>query len=241
MQFPVETISNSWNRLSSLSDSLQLALADRADPRLALRALEQFGNGDLVKALRWLTDDEGELEVLARRSYFHGNGFYKIPLLVGKSFVFRLHVWEAGVYAEENLHSHRWPFASFVAAGSLVSEYWEDSFSTDSRAYPELIYRGKNESLDSVGECKVQRRESVTHVAGESYWMNADNLHRIVGHGHGTSVTLMAHPIETRSWSRNIVLDGRIPDAVPSYLTSQELRRVLALVIDALHPASADA
>ncbi len=66
------------------------------------------------------------LASIAARSYWHGNGFLKIVLL-DKGYKLRLHIWFAGTPCEENIHSHRWGFASHVLTGTLKSELWADA------------------------------------------------------------------------------------------------------------------
>lgn len=66
------------------------------------------------------------LASIAARSYWHGNGFLKVVLL-DEGYKLRLHIWFAGTSCEENIHSHRWGFASHVLTGTLKSELWADA------------------------------------------------------------------------------------------------------------------
>ena len=70
------------------------------------------------------------LASIAARSYWHGNGFLKI-VLIDKGYKLRLHIWFAGTSCEENIHSHRWGFASHVLTGTLKSELWTDAANDD--------------------------------------------------------------------------------------------------------------
>ena len=73
--------------------------------------------------LSGLRDQPGMVREIARRSYWHPNGFAKLVLHVSDDpeFRVRLHVWPDGPaetrLGESNPHSHRWDFASTVVAG----------------------------------------------------------------------------------------------------------------------------
>ncbi|WP_433269263.1 hypothetical protein ACQPZF_06460 [Actinosynnema sp. CS-041913] len=57
---------------------------------------------------------------LPDRAYRHPNGFLKIVLIAEVEFQLRLHVWRPepdSPVATENVHNHRWDFASAVLVG----------------------------------------------------------------------------------------------------------------------------
>lgn len=197
-------------------------------------ALKDFGCSRLYKYLASLVTRQGAMEDLASRSYLHGNGFYKILLADLKTHVLRLHVWRRNASAEENLHSHRWPFASAIMLGSLTSELWVDAVGEDRQTFPELMYRGKNDPFESVGQCRIRLKNVVRHVAGDYYSMSADELHRIVNVGDQLTVTLMMRPHNTRSWARNILINETVPNAKPVYVSAMQLRAILDEVLEAL-------
>lgn len=206
----------------------------RGAMRQTAQLIQRFSARGLQDYLKSIISSSGELGQVAARSYLHGNGFFKIQLGATDSFVVRLHVWEKNTVAEENLHSHRWPFVSTIVLGVLTSESWIDAIGEDASAYPEVIYCGKDEPLISIGQSRVKLSEVRQFHAGDCYEMVADQLHRIVNVADKLTVTLMVRPRATRSWARNIITNDRIPNVKPSYISGQELRVVLEQVHKAL-------
>lgn len=207
---------------------------ERLRMELIANELKNFSQRELHNYLASVIACAYKLGEIAGNSYLHGNGFYKIPLIKYSSHTLRLHIWRTNASAEENLHSHRWPFASTIVLGSLISELWEDGVGDDAKTFQELKYLDKNRQLDTVGECRIRIKETCRKVAGDCYWMAADELHRIVNVGNELTVTLMMRPRNTRSWARNICIDNCTPNTKPSYLSIADLKLVLEEVIASL-------
>lgn len=231
----VSTVIDSVPALQArISELLRGGAEDSALASVA-SALHEFGRWGLQLHLEQILARRGELERLAAQSYFHGNGFYKIPMIRFADYTVRMHVWRRNASAEENLHSHRWPFASAIILGTLTSQIWVDAIGNEAQVFPELMYRGKNAQFEAVGECRIQLKEVRRQSAGDHYWMGADELHRIIEvGGPEIAVTLMLRPPETRSWARNILLEALIPNAKPVYLSVVELKSVLEEVLGAI-------
>jgi hypothetical protein len=217
--------------VAAINSEISALLNGDGDMAEVGEALARFGRRGLVDCLTAVAESEADLAVLASVSYLHGNGFFKIPLARCESHSLRLHIWRVGSSAEENLHSHRWPFASAVLLGELTCEIWEDGTGDDALIRPEMIYRGNASALEPIGDCRVRLKTICRYHAGDRYWLPADGLHRIVNVGSGLVATLMAHPRNTRSWARNILLHDLIPDPSPEYLSADALRSVLDDVV----------
>lgn len=119
-------------RVAEAGDPFPLQLADALRgnglrPGLA----ELTAAAEHVRAARdefaaWLRDlvaDDAMVADIAKRSYWHPNGFAKIVLHTGiePDFRVRLHVWPSSATpsrGESNPHSHRWEFASHVLTGT---------------------------------------------------------------------------------------------------------------------------
>ena len=74
-----------------------------------------------------LLTDERALSHSAGQSYEHFNGFDKIVLLSSQEpgFKLRLHVWWPGMPRNlENVHNHRWNFASAILRGSYKTQIY---------------------------------------------------------------------------------------------------------------------
>jgi hypothetical protein len=94
----------------------------------------------LVASRRVAADLAGEalksppcLRQIAEQSYLHPNGFRKIVLArLDAGAALRLHCWRFAPHERpdlrwEDIHTHRWPFASLVLEGQLhVREYYEE-------------------------------------------------------------------------------------------------------------------
>lgn len=81
--------------------------------------------------LFWLIDkileDSHLFQSVLKESYYHENGFHKIVLLSGPYFKLRVHHFGAGVKIPmENIHDHRWPFASSILSGQLRMDMFRE-------------------------------------------------------------------------------------------------------------------
>lgn len=101
-------------------------------------------------------DDVYLQQLYAARSYWHGNGFLKVVLL-DKGYKLRLHIWFAGTSCEENIHSHRWGFASHVLTGTLKSELWADAANDELHTSTLSISAHKGASSKSHRHQETQR------------------------------------------------------------------------------------
>ncbi len=59
-------------------------------------------------------------------AYLHDNGYFKIPLLRSKvsGATLRLNIWSHRLPNMENVHDHRWDYASIVLTGSLIEHQY---------------------------------------------------------------------------------------------------------------------
>lgn len=191
------------------------------------------------------------LAKIAARSYWHGNGFLKVVLL-DQGYKLRLHIWFAGTSCEENIHSHRWGFASHVLTGSLKSELWADAANDDlsasrcaSKTGPansrsltlqtkEYVYTAKHQGGHTpvpahkkfIGTACLQKLQDITQTAGASYLMTPDQLHRINHPGQELVATIICT-------SPTQVLTNRLfptlanPNLQPANLSAEELKHAL--------------
>lgn len=115
------------------------------DP-LTLRTLVDVFADDRQALGGWLrTIRDERAEDVARRSYWHPNGFAKLVLQARQGYKVRLHVWPAGDgrLGETNPHGHRWNFASTILCGDgLQDTHYAESDS--GMAYERYKYAGGN-------------------------------------------------------------------------------------------------
>lgn len=192
--------------------------------------LQRFGKDGVKAHLRACLCNEAALHAIAARSHFHGNGFYKIVLEDEPAFRLRLHIWPIGCNAEENLHSHRWHFASTILSGYLHSEIWEDAVAPQEGAYDEYLYFGSTAGKQPydlpVGKARVILRERVVQRAGDAYIMLPHVMHRIVASGQAMTSTLACHTVTAKGWARTISMTSSAPKSEQQFLSVEALRQV---------------
>ncbi|NHB89167.1 hypothetical protein [Photorhabdus tasmaniensis] len=195
--------------------------------------LRNYGRDGLHHTVNYLLDNEVTLNAIAQKSYLQGNGFYKIVLLEQPEYSIRLHIWLNGISAQENLHSHRWPFASVVTDGHLKSEIWIDSALPNTPEYQEFFYIGKHSSLREAGTARVELKCYLEHQAGDSYVLMPDVLHRVVVNPLSEmTATVICRAKHAMQWSRNVNVNETIPDVTPLYMRTNELHLLLIKYLD---------
>ena len=162
-------------------------------------ALSRPDNLELL--LHLLLADEQALSAVQRNSYYHHNGFRKLVLLQSAAFKLRLHLWEARNEAHhENIHDHRWNFASALLAGSFQTVIWEeDPEGPEVRLNCTYTPAKEGQTYGVRENGLVQLRQQATHTlqAGDLYYMPASTLHQVTdpGQGHTRSLMLTATPV----------------------------------------------
>ena len=222
--------------LSQLKQSISKSeLPDRIMSGVADQLLPFSGEG-LNSFLHSILDDPRQLERVASRSYRHGNGFYKVVLGSDKSLKLRLHIWLPGELGEENIHDHRWAFASTILCGQLESEIFAEALTNEAKAYREYIYFAKNGDcpahVQPNGEVRLVCTKRIIRHSGEAYHMAPGTLHRIVTTGGDMTATLMYQAAPARAWNRLIPAHDLLPDVEQEYLEPKELQVVLEYFLD---------
>lgn len=134
---------------------------------------------------------------VVKDSYYHENGFHKIVLLTGRNFKLRIHQFGASSKIPmENIHDHRWPFASTILSGHLEMDIFSESVVTnESEDLYHFIYNSEKKEgayqTVQVGLKRLFKSESRTYHPGESYMMRTDELHRVKNSYGDDSVTVI--------------------------------------------------
>ncbi len=190
--------------------------------------LNRFGEEGIKNVINEILNNEKLIEDIASKSYLQGNGFYKILLSKKKDFAVRFHIWMPGNDAQENLHDHRWHFASANIRGSLKSEVWEESASSTDSEYDEYLYIDKETDPVLVGKVKVKFIKNVVHSEGTYYTLSPNELHRIVSDGNKIMATLVCHSASTKASARIIpIIHSSIPDVKPINMSPDEFCQLL--------------
>lgn len=139
--------------------------------------LVAFARDGLRAALDHLLADERRLAEVASRSYVHANGFAKLVLHLGEAMAVRLHVARGA--SEDNIHDHRWPFASVVLAGELENVL----YGVDERGTPLPCWHYVRDldgtGLEPAGIVRVAAVSRRLLRTGEAYGQDPAPLHRI--------------------------------------------------------------
>jgi hypothetical protein len=194
-------------------------------------AIAAFRLGETALLLEAVLEDDDCASEVAARSYWHGNGFCKIVLAERGGMKLRLHVWEAGRAAEENIHDHRWEFSSMVLSGRLVSATYREAPGGEP-------YRAHRYEGGRAGAYTLTEPEDVSLVcvgvqsldAGSSYWMHSDELHAIsrVSADVLTSTLVLTGPPRRGSTRLITQRTGVVLEHPATPLCVVELRRVVA-------------
>jgi hypothetical protein len=149
------------------------------------------------------------LKQIAARSYWHPNGFLKLILARSSTgSTLRIHSWQqqkqqsipAGL--DTDIHSHRWPFVSFVIAGALdIHEFTETPQAGDE--YSKYIC-APNQSgqykLKLLGLARLSRYKTQRLDVGKYYSIDTNILHQVFNRSQET-VTIVIQGLPNRSGS----------------------------------------
>jgi len=139
-----------------------------------------------------------ELPKIAEQSYSHRNGFKKLVIASAADYKLRLHIYNPVHSYQENIHNHRWPFASTVLVGSLSQQFFEVDTSSTNRLgvlpVKEYIYSPNGAAgsyhTDYVKNSYLKSTAKTTTYEGEFYYLDSKRLHRVCKGDKG-GVTLM--------------------------------------------------
>jgi hypothetical protein len=116
-------------------------------------------------------------------SVTHPLGFDKLTLIATPSYQLKLHIWwpTSRNRAREDIHDHRFSFASVVLAGSLKTEIFRlDESGTPMARLTEHRDGGDGSYLfDDAGTAGVRHREVSIMGAGSAYYLHSEVLHRV--------------------------------------------------------------
>lgn len=146
----------------------------------------------LIKAI--LADDEW-LNRVQKASYYHRNGFDKLVLLEAGEYKVRLHWFrpQGKLLPAENVHDHRWPFASKILSGTLQMDMLQPALHGE----PFLQYQYDSKKINGrynvsfLQHACLHVYEQLVYSAGQQYLMPTTDLHRIVYHPACEAMTLM--------------------------------------------------
>ena len=148
--------------------------------------VQMLGNPVLLQAIiNRIGQEEEWMQQVQRASYYHRNGFDKLVLLEGLNYKVRLHHFRPCIELPpaENIHDHRWPFASTIVCGTLHMRMFEPS-ATGTIHANEYLYDSKKVNGQYDFQFKNKSRLRITeyrkYLAQQYYLMHTHELHQIV-------------------------------------------------------------
>ncbi len=188
-----------------------------------------------------LSRDEDAVRSIARRSYWHPNGFAKLVLHASAEpeFRIRLHVWPASdkpSRGESNPHSHRWDFAStvLVGEGMHMVEYEESV----ERGRPHRRYRYGTDPAnpaalvaDGAARLKITRPQHVWH--GDVYTCDTSIVHTVQPIGAGLTATVVVQGPRRTPTTVVYCLPGETDDQPNHPLSEEDFRWLVKSVVTA--------
>lgn len=203
---------------------------------------------DLLRTrVRYMLDHPEQLKRLAASAYVHSNGFVKLRVWQRAGFCLRLHVWLAGSdHLDDQPHGHRWPFASWIAAGEGVHEtLYVDVVDAPPApgAVEDYIRYDYGHGL-TVGRLKRPRPArlrvagSRDRLPGEVYACAPSTIHTIGPAGTGLVATVVLQGPELLRTAPVYSLHGRPPRTAKKRISVAQLRSVLEEVNAAIEYTS---
>jgi hypothetical protein len=206
---------------------------------------------EVAALLTWCTSSSARWHHIAQRAYCHPNGFTKFVLYdaSGSLFRLRLHVWtgehgQRAIQDEQNIHGHRWDFASAVIAGPGldIAEYVRcETGGTPYRSYEYRPCRGNEvtgaefaaEGTDLVpaGEVLLEHAVRFLPQAGESYSCSTDKLHTVRSISDDLTATLIVQGPSVMAHAPVFRRADQPVQGPPRPVTEAEARQVMDAVI----------
>jgi len=153
----------------------------------------------LNRAVGALLADPARLCAVASRSSHHALDFDRVELWRNPAtdVVLRLHLWFDGEAISQrnaqDIHNHGRPLAIRVVCGSYRNEVWD--LATAGTRYAHYEYRIDDVSLQTavrkLGAALLARRSSVGIVAGQSYFLAPETLHRVLPSAQAVTASLV--------------------------------------------------
>ncbi|OJW34624.1 MAG: hypothetical protein BGO54_07795 [Sphingobacteriales bacterium 46-32] len=235
IEFPNEFTRSS---LLSLAKQIDLSLALR-EKRTLIQVVTELGKKEnFGPLLSCISNDEVLIDNVIKNSYRHDNGFHKIVLLSSHYFKLRLHLFQPIPEIPlpmENIHNHRWNFASKIISGSLKMELFreDDSGGVEVNNYTYLSKNGSDQyAVEYNGKINLERLSLIRYDSGCTYFMKSKELHRIINPNNESTCTLMitGSPLSEKCklYSYNTFLNER--QTVSSY-SEEELRELFLIAV----------
>jgi hypothetical protein len=222
------------------ADHALLARAARINTPEALQAvLRRFlADGTLGRIAHELAAGSQMVKV-ARDSYRHDNGFWKVVLAETEAYKLRVHLWlnkDRTFTGEPNIHNHRWNFSSMLLRGGYVQEKFavcsgEEGISVHRWRYRPSLDGIAGETIEDGVAClrRISQRDC---FAGDGVLLGADELHRVVPIDNAMPISVVAVGPAVRA-ETDVYTTGRLA-VLPGYAERRLTPAEVEMAADAL-------
>lgn len=168
----------------------------------------------MAKVITSICESDRLLAECSSNSVSHPLGFDKLTLIATPSYQLKLHIWWPTTRnrTREDIHDHRFSFASVILAGSLKTEIFrlDDSGIPMFRFTEHKDVRNGSYLFDDAGITGVRHREINIFGTGSAYFMNSEVLHRVSVDEHELVATLFLKLPSVRH-KTTVLMDHPIP------------------------------
>jgi hypothetical protein len=185
--------------------------SSEATRRSNLLFIDRLGKPECITSiLNQLLNNSQILARVASRSYRHVNHFDKIVLVDSEhqqGYRLTLHLWNPP-YTEKELndeliHDHRFSFWSNILTGNLECENF--SRSDTGSVFRRYQYTPEKRTLSNfytfVGEETIVKTKPSTKIAGQSYYLSYETIHRVILPKTSMTCTLVLRGPRQRNYS----------------------------------------
>jgi hypothetical protein len=210
-------------------------------PAALTSVLHEIGQpAALTPLLMQIHDDASLAESVAQRSFQHQNGFVKLRLSTSSDYVLRLHVWtgDSPLQPEENVHDHRWSFASHMVCGHFRVKTYAMDHEGETALHCYRYRRHPVEDrfwFEDAGVRRFALTGDQIMLAGSTYFMEARIFHQLLFPIGVTTATLVVTLPRSRDWCYSCSERPRRPEMEHDmpHLAVDEVRRCAAAVLQA--------
>jgi ACT domain-containing protein len=144
---------------------------------------------------------------LASKSYWHPNGFLKIPVRQdADNAFFRIHCWGDGSFEKqslEDIHSHRWNYFSKILCGRLKIQYFTETQVTGTK-YSRYVCSPNENGIYAMrfdGSTNLEKKETTILNANGVHSGITNTIHstRALGADRVITAFLQSSPASSRS------------------------------------------
>lgn len=190
--------------LTDATTEAKASLFLMSDFNLATRLEEHLSN--FINDLQEKRIEKVAARLLAR-SYWHPNGFLKIPVARdADGGFFRLHYWpsnSSGGAKPEDIHSHRWNYFSKVLKGSMEVKYFEERNTKDGiySKYSCSPNQKGSYRMDLCGKVALDTIKTTALRAGDIHFGRTNTIHSTMVLGADCVITAFFQTCSTSSRS----------------------------------------